>query len=82
MKKLLIVLLLTALFFSCKNDDTPDVSNIKVNLAVHRFEKDFFAIDTNNILDELQRLRIKYPALSMILPARYWALIIRHLPTP
>ena len=61
MKKLLFILLLSALLFSCKNDDTPDVSNIKVNLKVLRFEKDFFALDTNNILNELQRLRIKYP---------------------
>jgi hypothetical protein len=33
-----------------------------VDLKVQRFEKDFFAIDTNNILNELQRLRIKYPS--------------------
>lgn len=50
------------IFFSCKNNDIPDVSNIKVDLKVQRFEKDFFAIDTNNILNELQRLRIKYPS--------------------
>ena len=61
MKKLLFILLISALLFACKNDDTPDVSNIKVNLKVLRFEKDFFALDTNNILNELQRLRIKYP---------------------
>ncbi|MDB5198119.1 MAG: hypothetical protein JWO92_82 [Chitinophagaceae bacterium] len=62
MKKLFIVLLITAFLFSCKNKDIPDVSNIKVDLKVQRFEKDFFAIDTNNILNELQRLRIKYPS--------------------
>jgi hypothetical protein len=62
MKKLLVVLLLSPVFFSCRNDDIPDVSNIKVNLKVLRFEKDFFAIDTTNVLNELQRLRIKYPA--------------------
>ena len=37
------------------------MSGIKVDLKVERFEKDFFSIDTNNILSELQRLRIKYP---------------------
>ncbi len=35
---------------------------IKVELKVQRFEKDFFSIDSNNILNEMQRLRIKYPA--------------------
>jgi len=50
------------IFFSCTNKNIPDVSNIKVDLKVQRFEKDFFAIDTNNILNELQRLRIKYPS--------------------
>lgn len=62
MKRIFYCIVVTAIFFSCKNNDIPDVSNIKVNLKVYRFEKDFFAIDTNNILNELQRLRIKYPA--------------------
>lgn len=61
-KKLLGLLLLVCLFFSCKNNDIPDVSNIKIDITVKRFEKDFFSIDTNNILNELQRLRIKYPS--------------------
>ena len=61
MKKLLAFALIIPLLFSCKNNDIPDVSNIKVELKVQRFEKDFFALDTNNILNELQRLRIKYP---------------------
>ena len=62
MRKIFYFIVPLCFFFSCKNNDIPDVSNIKVNLKVQRFEKDFFAIDTNNILNELQRLRIKYPA--------------------
>lgn len=62
MKKLLIFTFIISFLISCKNNNIPDVSNIKVDLKVQRFEKDFFAIDTNNILNELQRLRIKYPA--------------------
>src|SRR5215213_8716157 len=61
MRKIFYSIVTLCLLFSCKNDDIPDVSNIKVNLKVQRFEKDFFALDTNNILNELQRLRIKYP---------------------
>ena len=62
MRTIFYSIVAASIFFSCKNNDIPDVSNIKVNLKVQRFEKDFFAIDTNNILNELQRLRIKYPA--------------------
>ncbi|HUS02066.1 MAG TPA: hypothetical protein VMY77_10085 [Chitinophagaceae bacterium] len=62
MRTIFYSIVAASIFFSCKNDDIPDVSNIKVNLKVLRFEKDFFGIDTSNVLNELQRLRIKYPA--------------------
>lgn len=62
MKYFLCFFLSCITLFSCKNNDIPDVSNIKVELKVQRFEKDFFSIDTNNILNELQRLRINYPS--------------------
>jgi len=61
MKRIYFVLLLCILF-SCRNNNTPDVSKIKVDLKVQRFEKDFFSIDTSNILKEIQRLRIQYPS--------------------
>lgn len=64
MKKLILYSGCLFLFHSCKNKDIPDVSNIKVDLKVQRFEKDFFAIDTANLLNELQRLRAKYPSFS------------------
>ncbi len=59
--RLIRLFLLASLFFSCKNNNTPDVSKIIVDLQVQRFEKDFFSIDTNKILNEIQRLEIKYP---------------------
>lgn len=54
------------LFFaiSCNDNNIPDVSNIKVDVTLQRFEKDFFAIDTTRVLDELQRLGIKYPSFA------------------
>lgn len=61
MRKIFYFILAFSLF-SCKNDDTPDVSRIKVELTVQRFEQDFFSADTNNILNELQRLKGKYPS--------------------
>jgi len=46
---------------SCKGKNIPDVSAIKVNLELQRFDKDFFAIDTNNIDQSLRQLHQKYP---------------------
>jgi hypothetical protein len=62
-RKALFVLLVPVLLLNaCSNDAKgPDVSGIKVNLAVQRFEKDFFAVDTNNLLPSLQQLQAKYP---------------------
>jgi hypothetical protein len=54
--------LLTVWFISCKNKTTPDVSGIKVNLETVRFEKDFFAIDTNDLENSLQSIYNKHPA--------------------
>ncbi|MFT3949464.1 MAG: hypothetical protein QM763_21045 [Agriterribacter sp.] len=63
MRKTIIPFLAVFLFFvSCKDGkQTPDVSGIKVNLQVQRFEKDFFAIDTNNIPASFPVLQQKYP---------------------
>ncbi len=50
-------------FFSCKNrKDIPDVSNIKVNPNVMRFDKDFFLIDTMHPEKSLDQLQAKYPS--------------------
>ncbi len=63
MKKKLVYLFCLPLIVSCcKNDESiPDVSGIKVELQVHRFEKDFFAADTNDISGSMRRLSAKYP---------------------
>jgi len=50
------------LLFACSSKKTPDVSSIKVDLQVKRFERDFFAADTNNTAASLNNLSIKYPA--------------------
>lgn len=57
-----IFLVILLFFVSCKNGkQSPDVSGIKATLQVQRFEKDFFAIDTNNIAASLPVLQQKYP---------------------
>ncbi len=51
--------------FSCKNNDnTPDVSSIKINLTTQRFEQDFFGLDTNNIVPQLDKLQATYPSFT------------------
>ncbi len=55
------LVLLVSIFFSCNNSNTPDVSKIKIDIKTQRFEKDFFSIDTNNVLPEFEKLRLTYP---------------------
>lgn len=52
-----ILVLLTA----CSGGDKPDVSGIKVNITLERFEQDFFKLDTNNVAQGLAHLRNAYP---------------------
>lgn len=61
MRKLLFILSV-AILFSCKQEKAPDVSSIKVDLNVKRFEQQLFSIDTNNIEAGLNNLSKKYPS--------------------
>jgi hypothetical protein len=58
------VFMLALLFFAVSCSDAgkaPDVSGIEVKLTVQRFEKDFFAADTNKMSQEIDRLNQLYP---------------------
>ncbi len=61
MKQLLSVATLFVLLVACSSKKGPDVSNIKVEFKVVRFEQDFFALDTNNLEKGLKDLAQKYP---------------------
>ncbi|MBL7743331.1 MAG: hypothetical protein JNN00_07600 [Chitinophagaceae bacterium] len=62
MKNFLACLLALILALSCNNKkNIPDVSGIKVDLNIQRFDKDFFAIDTTGIEKGLAALQVKYP---------------------
>lgn len=62
MKKTIVFVLITAALSSCSNKSKgPDVSNIKIDLKLERFEKDFFQLDTNNISASLSSIKNKYP---------------------
>ena len=64
------ILLATTFFVACSDDDVadpiPDVSNIKVNIKIRRFEQDLFSIDTTNMAAGIQVLQQKYPMMSEI----------------
>lgn len=61
-----LFLITFSLLFSCNNKDKniPDVSSVKVDLKINRFEQDFFAIDTNNIVAGIENIEKKYPDFS------------------
>jgi len=55
--------LLIFVLMSCNNaNNNPDVSDIKVEVKVERFDKDFFSMDTNRLTQSLHELSRKYPA--------------------
>lgn len=62
MRRLLPILLIQiTLFAACKNSGNPDVSQVKVDLQVQRFEEDFFKLDSLNMQEGLAKLTAKYP---------------------
>ncbi|MGC4101650.1 gliding motility lipoprotein GldB [Ferruginibacter sp.] len=63
MRLLFGLLIISTVLYSCNGGDKiPDVSGEKVTVTTQHFEKDFFAIDTNNIDAGLTQLRNKYPS--------------------
>ncbi len=50
---------------SCNNDkNIPDVSGIKIQVRIKRFEKDFFSLDTFNLATGLKQLHQNYPGFT------------------
>jgi len=67
MKNIAVLLFVSISFVSCNNKtNVPDISGIKVDLKLERFDKFFFAIDSNNVLSELNILIEKFPQLTPI----------------
>lgn len=59
--KCISTLLFFILIWSCNNSNKPDVSNIKVDVKIKRFEQSFFQIDSNNISAGLTKVRNSFP---------------------
>jgi hypothetical protein len=68
MKKASFFLLLVLSLLACNDNkkDTPDISNIKVDVTIQRFDHDFFAIDTNNLWPAMTQLNQKYPDVTSL----------------
>lgn len=55
------------LLFSCNNNsNTPDVSNIKIELSVQRFEQEFFVLDSSQMEAGFNKLQKDFPSFSNI----------------
>ena len=51
--RLLFGFIIIAGLFSCNGkNEIPDVSSVKIQLNTRRFEQQFFALDTNNIMPQ------------------------------
>jgi hypothetical protein len=63
MRKIFFFSLAALLFTACRNESKraiPDVSHIKADVKIERFERDYFAIDTTKTPQEIDRLTAKY----------------------
>lgn len=66
MKWTLPTLILASLLLgACRNNnDIPDVSGIKIDLRIERFDKDLFAMDSTRIPEQLPELLREYPSFT------------------
>ena len=62
MRILLLSIVASLMLIACNNGDKiPDVSAIKVDIKTQRFEEDLFRIDSSNLFNELNKLKMSYP---------------------
>ncbi|MEQ1552921.1 MAG: hypothetical protein ABL929_02015 [Ferruginibacter sp.] len=61
-----ICLGLSIFFFSCNNKKIPNVSHIKIDIKTQRFEDSFFAIDSNKMAIQLDKLVEDYPSFGKL----------------
>src|SRR5215472_12661729 len=60
--KIFVSVCLLALMVSCKSGSkSPDVSGIQVTVKIQRFDRAFFALDTNQIVTGLYQLNHEFP---------------------
>ena len=64
MRSLFGLIIIIGLISCNTKSNIPDVSAVKVELNTKRFEQQFFAIDTNNIIPQLDKLIAAYPSFG------------------
>lgn len=66
MKIRFLFLILVAAWASCKNssEKTPDISNIKADVKISRFDRDFFSLDTLQLEPSLNKLLQQHPVFA------------------
>lgn len=67
MIRIFLALALFTFILSCNNNDReiPDVSDIKVDVPVERFDQSFFTMDTLDIASSLRNLKTKHPGFYL-----------------
>lgn len=60
----MLLLSITIILASCKNNNAPDVSNIKIQVKLLRYEKAFFKIDTSDVVQGVNSLVQQEPELT------------------
>ena len=58
--KIFSVVFFCMMIIACNTHKVPDVSNIKIDVQLKRFDKDLFAADTNNMEASLNKLQQQY----------------------
>lgn len=66
MQKIFFFIFVLTFLICCNNETGPDVSAIKIDIPMERFDQDFFKLDSNNLDTELPALQKKYPSLLPI----------------
>lgn len=62
MKKAVLLFFVIAVLFACNNKKkAPDVSGIKVDLVIERFDRSFFVLDSMDLIAGLRRLQEQHP---------------------
>jgi hypothetical protein len=64
-----LVMVAVAILPGCGRDDDrnlPNVSNIKVDVKIRRFDQALFALDSNNLEAGVSRLQTEYPSLFQL----------------
>jgi hypothetical protein len=65
MRVSVIVILISTLLFSCNNNEkAPDVSNVKINLIVDRFERNLFDTTSKNLIAYINKIQKNDPSFT------------------